>query len=51
MLDEDGRNDVQSGLASHSQPSCVTLVYLVPEAILSTRLLSPRGFYGGDLVQ
>jgi putative membrane protein len=31
--------------------SCVTLVYLVPAAILSTRLLSPRSFYRGDLVQ
>jgi len=27
------------------------LVYLVPTAILSTRLLSPRSFYRGDLVQ
>ena len=31
--------------------TCVTLVYLVPAAILSTRLLSPRGFYQGDPVQ
>ena len=31
--------------------TCVTLVYLVPAAILSTRLLSPRSFYHGDLVQ
>jgi putative membrane protein len=31
--------------------TCVTLVYLVPAAILSTRLLSPRSFYRGDLVQ
>ena len=29
----------------------VTLVYLVPAAILSTRLLSPRSFYQGDPVQ
>src|SRR4029077_5124797 len=29
----------------------VTLVYLVPAAILSTWLLSPRSFYRGDLVQ
>ena len=28
--------------------TCVTLVYLVPAAILSTRLLSPRSFYCGD---
>ena len=31
--------------------TCVTLVYLVPAAILSTRLLSPRSLYQGDLVQ
>jgi hypothetical protein len=31
--------------------ACVTLVYLVPAAILSNRLLSPRSFYRGDLVQ
>src|SRR5260370_29543588 len=31
--------------------TCVTLVYLVPTAILSTWLLSPRSFYRGDLVQ
>jgi len=31
--------------------TCVTLVYLVPAAILSTRLLSPRSFSPGDLVQ
>jgi putative membrane protein len=31
--------------------SCVTLVYLVPAAILSTQLLSPRSDYRGDLVQ
>jgi putative membrane protein len=31
--------------------TCVTLVYLVPSAILSTRLLSPRSFYRRDLVQ
>ncbi|HST10655.1 MAG TPA: cytochrome c oxidase assembly protein [Terriglobales bacterium] len=31
--------------------TCVTLVYLVPAAILSTRLLSPRSFLRGDLVQ
>jgi len=29
--------------------TCVTLVYLVPAAILSTRLLSPRSFHRGDL--
>src|SRR5215831_7712737 len=29
--------------------SCVTLVYLVPAAILSIRLLSPRSFYRGEL--
>lgn len=29
--------------------TCVTLVYLVPAAILSTRLLSPRGFHHDDL--
>src|SRR5262245_23979851 len=28
--------------------TCVTLVYLVPAATLSTRLLSPRNFYAGD---
>ena len=28
-----------------------SLAYLVPAAILSTRLLSPRSFYRGDLVQ
>jgi cytochrome c oxidase assembly factor CtaG len=31
--------------------ACVTLVYLVPAAILSTRLLSPRSFDRGDLAQ
>jgi putative membrane protein len=31
--------------------TCVTLVYLVPAAILSTRLLSPRSFYRSDLVR
>jgi putative membrane protein len=31
--------------------TCVTLVYLVAAAILSTRLLSPRSLYRGDLVQ
>ena len=31
--------------------TCVTLVYLVPAAILSTRLLSPRSLQPGDLVQ
>jgi putative membrane protein len=31
--------------------TCVTLVYLVPAAILSTRLLSPRSFNRGDLAQ
>src|SRR5215469_2639056 len=31
--------------------TCVTIVYLVPAAILSTRLLSPRNVYRGDLVQ
>jgi putative membrane protein len=31
--------------------TCVTLVYLVPAAIVSTRLLSPRAFYGGALPQ
>jgi putative membrane protein len=31
--------------------TCVTLVYLVPAAILSTRLLSPRSCYPGELVQ
>ncbi|MGC1416950.1 MAG: cytochrome c oxidase assembly protein [Candidatus Acidiferrum sp.] len=31
--------------------TCVTLIYLVPAAILSTRLLSPRSFVCGDLVQ
>ena len=31
--------------------TCVTLVYLVPAAILSARLLSPRRFYGGDLMR
>ena len=31
--------------------TCITLVYLVPAAILSTRLLSPRSFYHGDPVQ
>jgi putative membrane protein len=31
--------------------TCVTLVYLVPTSILSTRLLSPRSFYRGDLAQ
>jgi cytochrome c oxidase assembly factor CtaG len=31
--------------------TCVTLVYLVPAAIVSTRLLSPRSFDSGDAVQ
>jgi hypothetical protein len=31
--------------------TCVTLVYLVPAAILSNWLLSPRSFYRGDLGQ
>jgi putative membrane protein len=31
--------------------ACVTLAYLVPAAILSTQLLSPRSFYRGDLAQ
>jgi putative membrane protein len=31
--------------------TCVTVVYLVPAAILNIRLLSPRSFYRGDLVQ
>lgn len=31
--------------------TCVTLVYLVPAAILSTRLLSPRSFYRGESVR
>ena len=31
--------------------TCVTLVYLVPAAILSVRLLSPRSFSRSDLVQ
>src|SRR6202030_1186664 len=31
--------------------TCVTIVYLVPAAILSTQLLSPRIFCRGDLVQ
>jgi putative membrane protein len=31
--------------------TCVTLVYLVPAAILSTRLLSPRSLDRGDLAQ
>jgi putative membrane protein len=31
--------------------TCVTLVYLIPAAILSTRLLSPRSFLSGDLTQ
>jgi putative membrane protein len=31
--------------------TCVTLVYLVPAAILSTGLLSPRSFDRGDLAQ
>jgi putative membrane protein len=31
--------------------TCVTFVYLVPAAILSTRLLSPRSFDRGDLAQ
>src|SRR5215510_14533177 len=31
--------------------TCVTLVYLVPAAILSVRLLSPRSFYCGDLAE
>ena len=31
--------------------TCVTLVYLVPAAIVSIRLLSPRSFYGRNLVE
>jgi hypothetical protein len=31
--------------------TCVTVVYLVPAAILSIRLLSPRSFYRGDLAE
>src|SRR6516164_9116195 len=31
--------------------TCVTLVYLVPAAILSTSLLSPRNAHRGDLLQ
>jgi cytochrome c oxidase assembly factor CtaG len=31
--------------------TCVTLVYLVPAAIVSTRLLSPRNIYSGDALQ
>ena len=31
--------------------TCITVVYLVPAAILSTHLLSPRSFYHGDLRQ
>ena len=31
--------------------TCVTVVYLVPAAILSTRLLSPRSFHNGGLVR
>ena len=31
--------------------TCVTLVYLVPAAILSTRLLSPRSLLCGDVAQ
>jgi putative membrane protein len=31
--------------------TCVTLVYLVPAAIISTRLLSPQSFYRGDVAQ
>ena len=31
--------------------TCVTVVYLVPAAILSVRLLSPQSFYQGGLVQ
>jgi putative membrane protein len=31
--------------------TCVTLVYLVPAAILTTRLLSPRSFYRAESVQ
>ena len=31
--------------------TCVTLVYLVPAAIVSTRLLSPRSCHGSDLGQ
>src|SRR5215467_3977764 len=31
--------------------TCVTLAYLIPAAILSTRLLSPRSCHGSDLVQ
>lgn len=31
--------------------TCVTLVYLVPAAIISTRLLSPESFYRRDLAE
>lgn len=31
--------------------TCVTLVYFVPAAILTTRLLSPRSFHNGGLVR
>ena len=31
--------------------TCVTLVYLVPAVILTAQLLSPRRFYGGDLMR
>jgi hypothetical protein len=31
--------------------TCVTLAYLAPAAILSTRLLSPRSFNRDDLAQ
>ena len=31
--------------------TCVTLVYLVPAVILTTRLLSPRNAFAGDLAQ
>jgi hypothetical protein len=31
--------------------TCITLVYLVPAAILSTRLLSPRSLLYGDIAQ
>jgi cytochrome c oxidase assembly factor CtaG len=31
--------------------TCVTLIYLVPAAILSTRLLSPRSLLCGDVAQ
>jgi putative membrane protein len=38
-------------LAAALMWTCVTVVYLVPAAILSMRLLSPRSFAHGDLAQ